>query len=116
LGVLVVYKYPLSLDGRVVELELPEGAEPLCVGLQFREPMLWARVETNKLDHRLRRFRIAGTGHPNADGKYLGSLLIDEGSLVFHVFDLGLVEIDGARQVSSTADDEYVQHPAREQR
>jgi hypothetical protein len=109
--VLVVYKYPLPIDD-VVELLLPEGAEPLCVGLQRGVPMLWARVETdNYVGGRSRRFRVAGTGHPNAEGKYIGTLLVDDGALVFHVFDLGPLP---ERLVESTADDEYVQQLAED--
>ena len=71
-----------------VDLALPAGAEVLFVGVQYERPMLWARVQMGA-PLKTRRFRVAGTGHILADdvGRYLGSFILRDGVLVFHVFE-----------------------------
>lgn len=83
---ITVYKYPLAVDA-IVTLDMPTGAEVLIVAVQHGAAMLWARVDTDQ-PHETRRFRVAGTGHPRADGRYIGTLIMHGDHLVFHVFDL----------------------------
>ncbi len=83
-----VYKYELPFNENV-ELTLPEGAEVLCVQTQLGRPWLWARIDPKKPAVSQRCFRIAGTGHPldEADGKYIGTFQLQDGALIFHVFE-----------------------------
>ena len=81
-----IWKYPLE-PGAVVQM--PAGAEVLCVQEQGGRACLWAlvapcaRVES-------RTFAIYGTGHPLSDrlGDYVGTFQLDGGGLVFHVFEI----------------------------
>lgn len=70
-------------------VSIPQGAQILCVQIQHGQPTIWMRVEeTAPLVDRALRWR--GTGH-NADdvGAYVGTIQLDGGSLVFHLFDKG---------------------------
>lgn len=81
-----VYKYPLPL-GDWVTVQMPEGAIPLSVQVQWGNPVLWARVTVGQppVAH---HFRIAGTGHDLGSnvGRHIDSFQLHGGELVFHVF------------------------------
>lgn len=69
-------------------VRMPVGATPLYVGAQGDAICLWAKVETEG-PWEVRSFVIVGTGHelPEHTGKYLGTAMLSNGALVFHVFD-----------------------------
>ena len=80
-----IYKYTLKPS---CSFEMPIGAKILSVHEQYGEARMWAMVDTdNKIE--ARKFRSYGTGHPMPDnpGDYIGTFLIENGSLVFHVFE-----------------------------
>lgn len=85
-----VWKYAVDpLDQTVIDM--PRGAEVLKAGLQNGALTLWAMVDP---DARLvpHKFAIAGTGHPREDlddADYVGTVLLLQDTLVFHIFDLG---------------------------
>ena len=85
-----VYKYPLPI-GDVVQVWMPQGAYVLYVATQgpHESPYIWARVNTLSpmISH---KFRFAGTGHPIDDnvGRHVGSFMMQQGALVFHVFEV----------------------------
>lgn len=82
---ITVFKYPLELiDEQFVEM--PAGAELLTVQAQHDAPMLWARVDTTRPAER-RLVRLAGTGNPNAVGRYLATVQLLDGTLVLHAFE-----------------------------
>lgn len=84
-----VYKYRFPVDD-IVSIDMPEGAQPLHVAMQGRYACLWALVDASR-PMKERRFRIAGTGHPIKDQecmKYIGTFLVNDGALVFHVFEI----------------------------
>lgn len=89
-----VWKYRLDPD---ITIEMPEGAEVLCVQTQNGQPTLWALVDSsNPLERR--RFVGSDTGHPIPDdsGKYVGTFQIDRikgRTLVFHVFEVRIKEV-----------------------
>jgi hypothetical protein len=91
-----VYKYPVEIADAFT-VDMPHGAEPLCVQVQNGRPYLWARVVIDqKHPIKVRHFRLAGTGHPlephmpeGHDGDYVGTFQLRDGTLVFHVFDCG---------------------------
>ena len=82
-----VFKYMFEGVDTDNAIEMPLGAELLHVGVQHNRICLWARVNENA---RMvgRRFRIVGTGHDGADGRYLGTVSFHSGDLVFHIFAL----------------------------
>lgn len=83
-----VWKYEFSFDDQQSHL-MPRDAEILFFGNQNEMPCLWVRVELDPRaeDKTLRTFIIRGTGHPDADGKYIGTALFNGGNLVFHCFE-----------------------------
>ncbi len=85
-----VYKYVIPLED-FPTIQAPPHLEWLHVAEQGGKLCIWARVDPNRplVKHKL---RVAGTGHPEVEGFYLGSALMREGALVFHVFHLGLEE------------------------
>lgn len=83
-----VYKYELSPGENV--LVMPVGAEVLTVQLQRDRACLWAVVDTNETATEKRGFIIAGTGHqlPDDPLRYISTIQLYGGSLVFHVFEV----------------------------
>lgn len=49
---------------------------------------MWAEVDPS-LPQVLRRFSVYGTGHrmPDDSGRYIGSIMLQNGDLVFHVYE-----------------------------
>lgn len=82
-----ILKYPLQItdDQTVV---MPEGAQILTVAIQHGKVTLWALCpETRKVQPR--KIEIFGTGNPIPNGTrtYIGTVLMDGGQLVWHVFE-----------------------------
>lgn len=84
----IVYKYPLQIvDEQAVQL--PSGAQVLTAQVQHGVLQLWALIDPNHLSIEQVKVRIVGTGHdfPDADQwRYLSTVQVDGGALVFHVF------------------------------
>ena len=83
-----VFKYSLDpTDFQTVEL--PVGAQILCVQTQMGRPQLWAMVDPAVSAVELRGVWIFGTGNPIECGEvtYLGTFQAADGALVFHVFE-----------------------------
>ena len=81
-----IFKWPLQTTD-FQEIEMPIGAEILCVQMQHGRPQVWALVdETNVTENR--SFITCGTGNPVPEniGEYIGTYQIENGVLVFHVF------------------------------
>jgi hypothetical protein len=88
---LTVYKYPFQLDDEIT-LMLPSGFKTLKVDVQRNELCLWALVDPDNKTIPV-GFRIAGTGHPiekhpNIEYRYVDTILLAGGDLVFHVFQI----------------------------
>lgn len=82
-----IYKYPVSvLD--TFEVLMPRGAFVLGVAVQHERPQMWARVDTSQ-PMLPRRFHLRGTGYPltGGEGRFVGSFLMHDGALVFHLFE-----------------------------
>jgi hypothetical protein len=88
-----VWKFPIPVVDHF-ELNMPEGAKPLCVMVQNGAPQMWALVDldANRRERPLvrRLFRFAGTGHPITDKiiAHIGSFQMADCALVFHVFEV----------------------------
>jgi len=87
---LTVYKYELKPDD-YIDIHLPEDSQILTVQSQFDRPCLWALVNPENKSI-VRRFRLAGTGHPIKENKtalfYHGTFQLMGGSLIFHLFEV----------------------------
>jgi hypothetical protein len=91
------YQIPVSMtdDRGYMNIGLPIGAEPLSVGMQAGQPMLWARVDPDAV--KVSTTLIVGaTGIPlpGDAGRCLGRL--DMGPLVFHIFTLEETDLQEA--------------------
>lgn len=85
----VIYKYKLDPTWR--KIDMPKCAKILHVGEQFNEVCIWAEVDTDNAME-TRTFEVFGTGHQipydiGASRNYVGTVMLDGGSLVFHVYE-----------------------------
>jgi hypothetical protein len=83
-----IWKYTLKTTD-VQTVPLPINAKILHVGVQRERICLWAEVDPIEAAFTSHIFRIIGTGHPIFDTyqlKYLGTVMLQGGSLVFHVY------------------------------
>jgi hypothetical protein len=84
---ITVWKQPLRITP-FQPITIPEGAEVLHIAEQHGELCIWFRCDTSARPV-TRYIAICGTGGacPSDDeGQYLGSVLMLEGGLVWHVF------------------------------
>ncbi len=86
---LTVWKFSVPADKDLFAVAMPAGARLLAVQVQTGVPCVWAAVDP-KAQVVGRRFRWAGTGHPVLEAdRYVGTIQLYGGALVFHLFDLG---------------------------
>ncbi len=87
---LQIFKYPVAISDSLT-IEMPEGAQVLSVQIQHEQAMLWALVNPHKPLTK-RHFLYFGTGHlitePVDDLRFVGTVQIRGGSLVFHLFEV----------------------------
>jgi hypothetical protein len=92
-----VFKYRIPAES-VFFLSLPVGAEVLAVQAQHDEGQLWALVDPAAPTTE-RCFEIAGTGQKMADladdveRRYVGTWQVWDGAYVFHLFELGQLDV-----------------------
>jgi hypothetical protein len=93
---LAVWKFTILLDDEV-NVEMPYGAKLLHVASQYGDPavlQLWALVEPTASPAK-RQIYIRGTGQPISDLEagldYVGTVIVADGRLVWHVFDGGWI-------------------------
>ncbi len=84
-----IWKFEFETTDNFI-LEMPKGAELLCVQLQKGGPCIWAIVDSN-MPKEIYSFRIFGTGHdfemPSEFYQYIGTYQLGYPmTLVFHVF------------------------------
>jgi len=88
---LTIWKYPVPAED-YFKLSLPIGAMPLAVQAQRGQPQMWVLLEENETVFVNRVFRVAGTGHPIAEGlhhlQYIDTFQLHGGNLIFHVFEV----------------------------
>jgi hypothetical protein len=82
-----IFKFPFPIGGEV-EISMPAGSEILTVQTQGGIPCIWAVVDADA-PFAARRLCVRGTGHQfkGNEGKYIGTCQLDNGELVFHVFE-----------------------------
>lgn len=82
-----IWKFPAPIDEDIT-ISMPFGAEVLTVALQGGVPFVWAKIDTEEPVFALYKFSWRGTGHPAGGlGKYVGTVLMHGGALVFHLFE-----------------------------
>lgn len=85
-----VWKFPIVIDAHQV-VTMPRFAKILYVAYQGPTLCIWALVDPDALPVK-RRILVAGTGHARDDlahADYVGTILLNQDSLVFHIFDGG---------------------------
>ncbi len=83
-----VWKFPLRVSDSQT-IKMPAGTSILCVQVQNDQPCIWALVPNTEAVLVSQTILMAGTGHNRPDllGKnYIGTFQLNEGVLVFHVF------------------------------
>lgn len=83
-----VWKYPAKVADWF-ELEMPLGAKVVAFGLDLvtSDPVLWVEVDDDA-PKAIRRFRLAGTGHPiEPDLRFIGSAIGHRGRFVWHLYE-----------------------------
>lgn len=94
-----IYKYPLAVTDKQT-IDLPKGSHLLCVQVQKGVICLWASVQAGNVLKEPVTFYMFGTGHPDEENisgdpmkspyrhppQYLGTIQLQDGDLVFHVF------------------------------
>ena len=81
---LTIYKYPLTL-----KVPLPKGAIVLSVTEQGEKMFVYSLVDPEVKEVEMVNFRVFGTGHEIEDiedYKFLGTVKLAGGALMFHVF------------------------------
>jgi hypothetical protein len=82
-----VWKFVLS--GTLGNYLMPKGAQLLSVAEQRGDVCLWALVDPSA-PKECRILSVVGTGwdySPSLNAKFIGTVLLDHGTLVFHVFE-----------------------------
>ncbi len=90
---ITVWKFPIEAIERQA-IQMPRGAKLLHVGAQgvglTAKPSVWALCDTEATPT-FRSLAVTRTGHDagHCDGPHVGTFMLGDGALVFHVFDLG---------------------------
>lgn len=81
-----IWKYEITPD---CSYEIPINGEILTVQLQHNIPVIWVLVNPEH-DRELRHFMIFGTGHdiPDTMMEYVGTCQLENGFLIFHIFEI----------------------------
>ena len=83
-----IYKYDLSMEDRQI-ISLPLNSKILSVKDQYDGIVLYALVDTEREEQEKHSIIIHGTGHSADDlegYKFLGTVKLMNGQLMFHVF------------------------------
>lgn len=82
-----IHKYTLDVVGERT-IQMPENAEFLSVQVQHGEICMWFLVDTGEAEIS-RKFTVIGTGWemPNQAVQHLGTVQMEGGSLVWHIFE-----------------------------
>lgn len=87
-----IWKYALLITKHQT-ITLPKGARILSVAEQGGVLYCWALVDRDELGRDDRRIAIIGTDHDaqvigDATARFIGTVLMHAGALVWHVFEL----------------------------
>lgn len=83
-----VWKTILTQD-EIQTISAPAGAEMLCASELMEAPCVWFLCDPDA-EIKKRQIIVVGTGWIDIpQGKYIGTIFLADGQLVFHVFDGG---------------------------
>jgi hypothetical protein len=82
-----IYKFPIRVTD-VQAVRMSAGAQILTVQVQHGQPCIWAHLDPDQ-PPTTRTIEMFGTGHPiePAPRQYIGTVQLQGGGLVFHVFE-----------------------------
>lgn len=82
-----IWKFVLPVTD-TPEISMPAGAEVLSAQVQFGSPVIWALLDPD-VPEKTRHFTLLGTGNPAPEdlGKFIGTLQLNDGTLVLHLFE-----------------------------
>lgn len=85
----VIWKWPLAVTD-VQKISVPKGAQILTAQVQGDTLSVWALGDTD-VETEERLIRVIGTGNPipTNPGKFIATVQLYGGGLVFHIFDGG---------------------------
>jgi hypothetical protein len=84
--VTTIYKYVLPTTPGPFTVEMPSGAEALCVQIQCGLPYVYARVDTDRFSEP-QLFYACETGKlAPVSSKYVGTAMLLDGAYVLHYF------------------------------
>ena len=75
----------------IAKVSMPIECEILKIATQNNAVCAWGIVEPKKEENEFRYFQFVGTGHylnKNVVGKYIDSVMINDMTLVFHIFEI----------------------------
>ena len=77
------------LPQTVQQFLMPTNAKVLSVDEKDNRIFIWAEVDSEDSGS-YRSFRVYGTGHPhlNENQRFIGTVKLDNGALVFHVYEV----------------------------
>lgn len=84
----VIWKTTLKFG--LVEYNLPKGAKILSAALQGDHIMAWFLCSPEEQEREPRKLLLTGTGHQfdEAAYRFVGTVLTDGGTFVWHVFEV----------------------------
>jgi len=81
-----IWKYPFMIADHI-ELKVPKGARFLCADEQRAAPTMWFEVDPGEpLETAFFELRDTGQPFDGTEGRYLTTLMIAGGALVFHLY------------------------------
>tara|TARA_R110001599_G_scaffold48928_1_gene140153 strand:- start:175 stop:438 length:264 start_codon:yes stop_codon:yes gene_type:complete len=83
-----IHKTVLKLEDSQL-VSLPKEAKILKVGEQYSKICIWYETDTNIEEKEDKTIIVVGTGHsiPQNAKKYLGTVFLNRGQFVFHVYE-----------------------------
>ena len=86
-----IWKYQIGtkiVTDNTVQVDMPKGAEIICVQAQREIPCVWALVDP-EAQLETRYFYIAATGDDvPGGGRYVGTVFQHDGAYVWHIFEV----------------------------
>jgi len=84
----VIHKYKIQNDSCDCYTDMPFSARIISVSYQRDDIQVWAIVESDDKDIHRVYFNVYPTGLTveKIEGKFLGTVICSDGSLVFHVY------------------------------
>ena len=88
-----IWKFEIEPKDGPIQVMMPEGAEILSTAAIGDKVFVWAKFSTDEgTESEPRYFEVFGTGHNihvdmGIDRKFIGTALMYDGSLVWHIFE-----------------------------